>query len=161
MTANGWANSNLRTQLERLLKKAEIQPWPRLFHSLRASRETELVSQFPIHVVSHWLGNTPAIAMRHYLLVTEADFAKAACVDGKSKKVADEGDAKSDARSTQKPTQHTSAGASTHSQESTQVLNEEGDMQRGAISCIALHTPLVEVKGLPPKNPKSLFINVL
>ena len=84
MTANGWANANLRTELLRLLKKARIEPWPRLFHNLRATRETELVAHFPIHVVAHWLGNTPDIAMRHYLLVTEGDFAKAACIDQKS-----------------------------------------------------------------------------
>lgn len=49
---------------------------------MRASRETELVSAgYPIHVVTAWLGNTPAIAQKHYLLTTEADFDRAAGVD--------------------------------------------------------------------------------
>ena len=51
---------------------------PKLFHALRSSRETELAGEFPIHVVTAWLGNTPTIALRHYLLTTDADFEKAA-----------------------------------------------------------------------------------
>ena len=59
------------------MKRAGLEPWPRLFHNLRASRETELAEQFPLHVVTAWLGNTPRIAMKHYLQVTESDFTKA------------------------------------------------------------------------------------
>jgi hypothetical protein len=33
---------NLRTQLLRIVKRARVQPWPRLFQNLRSSRETEL-----------------------------------------------------------------------------------------------------------------------
>lgn len=76
-TNGGWRNCNLRTQLERLLKRAGLKPWPRLFHALRASRETELAKDFPIHVVTSWLGNTPRIALKHYLQVTDADFEQA------------------------------------------------------------------------------------
>ena len=48
-----------------------------MFQAMRASRETELVREHPIHVVTAWLGNTPQIAMKHYLMVTETDFSKA------------------------------------------------------------------------------------
>jgi hypothetical protein len=61
----GWANANLRTTLTKIVRRAGLQPWPRLFHNLRASRETELAESFPIQVVTSWLGNTPNIAMRH------------------------------------------------------------------------------------------------
>jgi hypothetical protein len=64
------SNSNLRTQFQRILTKAGIQSWPRLFHNLRASRETELMSHFPAHVVETWLGNTSKVAKDHYLQVT-------------------------------------------------------------------------------------------
>jgi hypothetical protein len=57
-----------------------ISRWPRLFHSMRASRQTELQREFPLHVVCSWLGNSPRIAQQSYLLVTEDDFAKAAGV---------------------------------------------------------------------------------
>ena len=76
-TGSGWKNANLRTQLLKRLEKARITPWARLFHSMRASRQTELERQFPIHVVCSWLGNSPKVAQRSYLLVTEADIAKA------------------------------------------------------------------------------------
>jgi hypothetical protein len=45
---------------------------------MRASRETELAKDYPIHVVTAWLGNTPRIAMKHYLQVTDDDFERAA-----------------------------------------------------------------------------------
>jgi hypothetical protein len=45
---------------------------------MRASRQTELQREFPLHVVCSWLGNSPRIAQQSYLLVTEDDFAKAA-----------------------------------------------------------------------------------
>ena len=57
-----------------------VSGWPRLFHSMRASRQTELQREFPLHVVCSWLGNSPRIAQQSYLLVTEDDFAKAAGV---------------------------------------------------------------------------------
>ncbi|MEX2138897.1 MAG: site-specific integrase [Pirellulales bacterium] len=77
-TASGWRNCNLRTQFERIVKRAGLTPWPRLFHARRASRETELAKDYPIHVVTSWLGNTPRIALKHYLQVTDADFERAA-----------------------------------------------------------------------------------
>jgi len=40
-------------------------------------RETELMAVYPAHVVCAWLGNTPKVAMKHYLQVTEEDYRKA------------------------------------------------------------------------------------
>jgi hypothetical protein len=76
---------DLRTEMTRLLRLAGVSGWPRLFHSVelqegRASRQTELQREFPLHVVCSWLGNSPRIAQQSYLLVTEDDFAKAAGV---------------------------------------------------------------------------------
>jgi hypothetical protein len=45
---------------------------------MRASRQTELQREFPLHIVCSWLGNSPRIAQQSYLLVTEEDFARAA-----------------------------------------------------------------------------------
>jgi integrase len=70
----GWMNANLRTTLLKIIRRAGLQPWPRLFHNLRASRETELVETYPVQVVTSWLGNTPRVAMRHYLMVTNEHF---------------------------------------------------------------------------------------
>lgn len=76
----GWKNTNLRTQFSRILKRAGVPEWKRLFHSMRASRQTELEREFPLHVVCSWLGNSVRIAQKSYLLVTEDDFAKATAV---------------------------------------------------------------------------------
>ena len=70
-------NQNLRTQFERILRRAGVRAWERLFHNLRGSRETELTEQFPLHVVCGWIGNSALIAARHYLQVTDDHFAKA------------------------------------------------------------------------------------
>lgn len=88
-TDAGWKNANLRTQFMKLLTKAGVSPWPRLFHSMRASRQTELQEEFPTHVVCSWIGNSEAIAKESYLLVTEDHFLKAISspsVDRKSSK---------------------------------------------------------------------------
>jgi len=55
-------NANLRTQLLRIIARAGLKPWPKLFQNLRSTRETELAEDFPIHVVCQWIGNTQAIA---------------------------------------------------------------------------------------------------
>jgi hypothetical protein len=39
-TAMGCKNSNLRTEMTRLLRCAGVSGWLRLFHSMRASRQT-------------------------------------------------------------------------------------------------------------------------
>lgn len=70
-------NVNLRTQLERIISRAGLVAWPKLFQNCRSSRETELARQFPLHVVTSWLGNTPKVAQDHYLQTTDSDFQKA------------------------------------------------------------------------------------
>ena len=68
---------NLGTQAHRIIKQAGLKLWPKTFQNLRASRETELVENFPVHVVTDWLGNSPDIAKRHYLQTTEEHFLRA------------------------------------------------------------------------------------
>ena len=73
----GWRNCNLRTTFEKIVKRAGLTPWPRLFHNLRSSRQTELAERFPSHVVCGWLGNSEDIARKHYYQITDAHFAEA------------------------------------------------------------------------------------
>ncbi len=68
---------NLGTQLKRFIKRAGLTPWPRVWHNLRASCQTELSARFPLHVVCSWLGNTTTVATQHYLTVRESDFENA------------------------------------------------------------------------------------
>ena len=75
------ANANLRTQLLRIISKAGVVAWPKPWHNLRSTRQTELAEKYPIHVVCAWLGNSRAVAQEHYLQITDAHFAQA-IVDG-------------------------------------------------------------------------------
>ncbi|MDA7980504.1 MAG: site-specific integrase [Pirellulales bacterium] len=84
----GWANTNLRTQFQRIVKRAGLKTWPRLFHNLRASRETELAESFSVQVVASWLGNTPSIALRHYLMTMGEHFQVAVRADEAAQKAA-------------------------------------------------------------------------
>jgi integrase len=69
---------NIRTQFLRILAKAGIEPWPKLFQNLRSSRQTELTETWPAHIVCAWMGNSELVARDHYLQITEEHFAKAA-----------------------------------------------------------------------------------
>lgn len=71
------SSTNLRTHFTRLIRKAGLEPWPKLWHNLRSSRQTELAERYPIHVVCAWLGNSRAVAQEHYLQVTDAHFEQA------------------------------------------------------------------------------------
>ncbi len=73
----GWANANLRTMLSKFIRRAGVESWSRLWHSMRASCESDLARRFPLAVVCKWLGNTQAVALRHYIDVTDDDFRKA------------------------------------------------------------------------------------
>lgn len=58
--------------------EAGVQPWPKPFQNLRSTRETELADEYPIQVVTSWIGNSQIVARKNYLQVTESHFAKAA-----------------------------------------------------------------------------------
>lgn len=64
--------------LSRILKKAGIERWPKIFHNLRASRQTELTMRFSIGTVCRWLGNSIEVADAHYLTALDAEFEAAA-----------------------------------------------------------------------------------
>ena len=69
-------NANLRTQLQKIIKRAGVTPWPKLWQNLRASRATELAGVFPGHVASAFLGHSERVAQKHYWQVTDEDFKK-------------------------------------------------------------------------------------
>lgn len=49
-------SQNIGTAFKRVLEQAGIPRWPKLFHNLRASRQTELLAEFPAKDVCDWLG---------------------------------------------------------------------------------------------------------
>jgi integrase len=109
---NGWVNCNLRTTMEKIVKRAGLTPWARLFHNLRASRQTELEDQFPSHVVCKWMGNSVKVARKNYLKVTDKHFAAATAG----------GAAKSEAPALQKAAQSVAVRKSKAGEKSPQVI---------------------------------------
>ena len=71
---------NIRRRFERAFKSAGLERWPKLFHNLRASCQTDLAERFPLHCVVEWLGNSERVAMKHYLPFTDRQFSEAAGV---------------------------------------------------------------------------------
>lgn len=67
----------MRTTFAKIVRRAGVEPWPRLWHSLRASCESDLAQSFPLATVTKWLGNTPSVALRHYVDPTESAFDRA------------------------------------------------------------------------------------
>lgn len=132
-------NINLRTQLERIIGRAGLTAWPKLFQNLRSTRETELTQEHPLHVVCSWLGNSPTVAAKHYLQVTDADFDRA-----------NKNNAKSNAVTTQNPTQQVTAGVSRNKQEKTKALASEGLVRTLANSCDSVRSVQVTPTGFEP-----------
>ncbi len=66
-----------RKVIMQAVKRAGSKPWPKLFQNCRDSCETELAERFPIQVVCEWIGNSPQVAAKHYLQVTEDHYRKA------------------------------------------------------------------------------------
>jgi integrase len=66
-----------RAGLLRLIGRAGLQPWPKLWMNLRASCRTDLLEQFPAHVVNEWLGHSGKIGAKHYDRTHDAHFAAA------------------------------------------------------------------------------------
>ncbi|MDA1162132.1 MAG: hypothetical protein O3B13_03430 [Planctomycetota bacterium] len=72
--SGNWRHANLRTQFEKLIRRAGFKPWPKQFQNLRSTREMELAEDHPLHVVCACIGNTERIAAKHYLQVTDDRF---------------------------------------------------------------------------------------
>ena len=64
-------SSTLTGRLDTLCRKANIVRWDKPWQNLRSSRETELVEEFPIHVATARIGNSPLVAAKHYLQITK------------------------------------------------------------------------------------------
>lgn len=136
------SNANLRTTFTRIIRRAGEKPWPKLFHNLRASRETELAASYPIHVVCEWIGNTAAIAAKHYLTVREEDYQRAT-----------QGGAESGAPKAHFPAQRAAAGNGSDSHKTTQAENDTGFVPIPASRGDYLPLCPAPPRGLEPRSP--------
>ncbi len=133
-------NANLRTQLLRILARAGVSAWPRLFHNLRSSRQTELCEEYPAHVVSAWLGNSVVVAQAHYLQVLDRHF-DAAVAERATFNVA------------QNPAQTGAEVARTASQAPCGDSSQGAPVQRDTAPCKTVPLPEVTPWGFEPQFP--------
>jgi len=76
--------ANLRTQFARIVERAGVVAWPKMFVNLRSTRRTELQEKFPDHVINNWLGHSGTVAAKHYLQVTDEHWGRATDADSSS-----------------------------------------------------------------------------
>jgi hypothetical protein len=60
------ADSNLRTTLEKIIQRAGVKPWPKLWKNLRSSAATDFARSVPSHIAASICGHTEEIAQEHY-----------------------------------------------------------------------------------------------
>jgi integrase len=144
---NGWRNANLRTQFHKMIRRAGLKPWPKPFHAMRASFETELVEKTNIQNAANILGHSPSIAVKHYLRMRPEDFEKVRTADfgGDPKSYV-----KSYVTSTQNPTLRATAMFCGQPQEMTQAPVLQGPSPSIAASRTSAQNAKVGVTGFEP-----------
>jgi len=142
-------NCNLRTQLQRILKRAVVKPWPRLFQNLRASRETELATKYPLHIATAWIGNTARIAERHYLQVPDSFYERAVRLPNETEKAA-----QNTAHLAQNTAQHHAARSRKEPQVTPVKESENALLPLSAAECSSLQDSRMETKGIEPSFPR-------
>lgn len=138
LSGSAGASANLRTHFLRIIARAGVEPWPRLFHNLRASCATDWVERFPAHVVAAWLGHSPVIAARHYLHTRDAHFDLAAGVGERSEKAST------------KASTHTRPSEPTGEHDQTQDPENPAVLVGCGVGCDPLESEKVGAAGLEP-----------
>jgi integrase len=116
------------------IRRAGLQPWPRLWNSLRSSRGTELVNDHAPHVAAAWLGHSELVAKKHYWQVTDADFEKAQNAAQQPAATASEGGQEKEGASLKDPEFPESANVCNPSLNNLQVSTE----RKGAVATNAM-----------------------
>jgi len=70
-------NTNLGTLFKKYILMAGETPWPKPFHAMRASLETDLLNEGKVkpHTIARWMGHSIQIALKHYARIKDDDFA--------------------------------------------------------------------------------------
>ncbi len=69
-------NTNLGTLFKKYILHAGETPWPKPFHAMRASLETDLLNDGRVkpHTIARWLGHSIQIALKHYARIKDQDY---------------------------------------------------------------------------------------
>ena len=72
------SRQNLRTTFTKIIQRAGLSAWQKLFANMRSSRQTELArAGCPVHLLSAWIGNTEKIMLDHFLQFNDDDYENA------------------------------------------------------------------------------------
>lgn len=126
--------ANLRTQFVRILERAGLTAWPRLFNAMRASRATELAAQYPAAVCTAWMGHTQAVAQSHYHMVRDTDYERAAATATPGR------GAESGAQPEQKAARQATAKSGTERHANAQTQKGQALMPVPAAACRSMET---------------------
>lgn len=64
-------SGSLHAPAAKIIVRSKQLIWPRLFHNMRSSCETDLTDRHGLAHACHWLGNSTTIAAKHYIQTTE------------------------------------------------------------------------------------------
>ncbi|MBR4750178.1 MAG: tyrosine-type recombinase/integrase [Thermoguttaceae bacterium] len=70
-------NINLRTRFEKIILRAGLEKWPKLFQNLRLSASNDVKREYGVECEADWIGHSPETAKKHYLIVMPAETAAA------------------------------------------------------------------------------------
>lgn len=139
-------HTNLSIALRHVITRAGLKVWPKPWHAMRATRQTELSEVFPVASVAAWQGNSVAVAMEHYVHPRDRHFAHAASVRT-------ERGAPSGAQAAQNPTRQGGAGSRTTMKDCSEVTGEAGFTHDGALACASVHESSMTPEGFEPSLP--------
>lgn len=75
LTRYARSNSNLDKPLRKIIIKAGLLPWPKLFQKLRSSCETQWIKEGArADLVANWIGHSVKVQRQNYLQHTEEDI---------------------------------------------------------------------------------------
>ena len=138
-------DANLRTQLQKIIRRAGLEVWQKPWQNLRSTRETELVESFPVHVAAAWLSNTEAVANKHYLQITDEHFQRAVKSGSESGSLDD----KSGSQSAHFPAQQSAAPSRT---DTKKPLTESGVTRSSASECGTVRKSKAPRLGFEPRT---------
>ena len=67
-------NQNVHQKAIEAVEQAGFEPWVEPWQNLRRSKSTELKAKFPQADITKWIGNTEAVAIKHYFMPLESNF---------------------------------------------------------------------------------------
>lgn len=70
-----WAANNRQRDAVATVQRAGFPAYAKPFHTLRKNCESEWMDQYPVLTVCAWLGNSPAVAAKHYTRPSESSIA--------------------------------------------------------------------------------------